>query len=286
MADEQKAHEPLFRNISDTARWVAVYRARESARPDAVFRDPLAERLAGERGREIAAAQPFSEKHSWSFVARTWLFDHFIAQEVGRGADTVINLAAGLDTRPYRMPLPPALRWIEVDLPELLAYKEDVLRGEKPVCQLERVALDLTDVSARRALFARLGGASTSTVVVTEGLIIYLARDEVGALARDLALQPSFRRWVIDITSPGLMAMLQKNTGALQETAPFRFAPEEGPAFYASVGWPPLEVRSMLQAAGRLKRLHFPMNIFALLPEPKQPAGKRPWGGVVLLGRG
>ena len=42
------------RNISDTARWVAYFRARETQRPDALFRDPFAERLAGERGFEIA----------------------------------------------------------------------------------------------------------------------------------------------------------------------------------------------------------------------------------------
>jgi O-methyltransferase involved in polyketide biosynthesis len=41
--------EPLVRNIADTARWVAWFRAQETLRPDAVFRDPLAARLAGER---------------------------------------------------------------------------------------------------------------------------------------------------------------------------------------------------------------------------------------------
>ena len=40
-------------HISDTARWVAVYRAMETARSDALFRDPFAERLAGERGQQI-----------------------------------------------------------------------------------------------------------------------------------------------------------------------------------------------------------------------------------------
>src|SRR6185369_17641435 len=46
---------PLVSNVSDTARWVATYRAQETARPDALFKDPFAERLAGERGRAIAA---------------------------------------------------------------------------------------------------------------------------------------------------------------------------------------------------------------------------------------
>ena len=95
--------EPLVRNISDTARWAAVYRARETQRPDALFHDPLAEKLAGERGEEIAAAIPFSNKHTWSWVARTYLFDQFIAREIEQGVDLVLNLAAGLDARPYRM---------------------------------------------------------------------------------------------------------------------------------------------------------------------------------------
>ena len=148
---------PLIRNVSDTALWVAVYRARETERPDAAFRDPFARRLAGERGEAIAASMPFFEKASWSFVARTVLFDRFIEEEVRAGTDLVVNLAAGLDARPYRMDLSPSLRWVEVDLPGILSYKEEVLAGEKPGCALERVALDLSDAPARRALFARLG---------------------------------------------------------------------------------------------------------------------------------
>ena len=75
-----------------------------------------------------------------AWVTRTYLFDRFIAQQIARGADTVVNLAAGLDARPYRMDLPRTLHWIEVDLPELLAYKEQALAREKPNCALERVA--------------------------------------------------------------------------------------------------------------------------------------------------
>ncbi|HMC32560.1 MAG TPA: class I SAM-dependent methyltransferase [Candidatus Angelobacter sp.] len=46
--------EPSLRNISDTALWVAIYRARETERPDALFRDPFARKLAGARGEQIA----------------------------------------------------------------------------------------------------------------------------------------------------------------------------------------------------------------------------------------
>src|SRR5215472_10005287 len=148
---------PLIRNISDTALWVAVYRARETERPDAVSRDPLARKLAGERGEQIARSMQFGERHAWSYVARTWLVDQMIARQVQQGTDMIVNLAAGLDTRPYRMDLPRALRWVEVDLTPMIDYKEQVLSAEKPACELTRVRMNLSDVDARRRLFANLG---------------------------------------------------------------------------------------------------------------------------------
>jgi hypothetical protein len=142
--------EAVVRNVSDTARWAAVFRARETARADALFRDPYAERLAGKMGVDIANTLPEGNSHAWAWVARTYLFDQFIAREIEQGTDMVVNLAAGLDARPYRMALPASLQWIEVDLPEILTYKEGILASEKPACALERVRTDLSDGSARR----------------------------------------------------------------------------------------------------------------------------------------
>ncbi len=283
-------NEPLIRDISDTARWVAVYRARETARSDAVFRDPYARALAGERGEQIAAALPFGDKNAWSFVARTYLFDRFIAKEVARGVDLVVNLAAGLDARPYRMELPPALKWVEVDLPEILDYKEAVLSGAKPACAVERVRLDLSNHDARRGLFSSLGRASTAgtrVLVIAEGLLIYLMRDEVGALARDLAEPPGFQRWIADVVSPGLLKMLDEEMGDLvrQAGAPYLFAPPEGPSFFAPYGWRPIQVRSLLKTAGQLQRLPPFMRLLSFLPESSGRQGSRPWAGVCLLGR-
>ncbi len=129
----------LIQNISDTAKWVAVFRAEESERPDAVFRDRFARRLAGEKGEQIANAIEFSRQNSWSFVARTYLFDEYIKQHVEQGYDAIINLAAGLDARPYRMDLPSSLKWIEVDLPGIILDKEKILADEKPNCELKRI---------------------------------------------------------------------------------------------------------------------------------------------------
>lgn len=276
--------EPLIRNVSDTARWVAVYRAQETERPDALFRDPFARRLAGERGEQIAKSMPLGRDNSWSMVTRTCLIDELVQDQVRDGVDTVINLAAGLDSRPYRMKLPPTLRWIEVDLPEILSHKEEILRNEKPACSLERIRLDLSDAPARRELFAALAGKSQKPLVITEGLLIYLNTEDVAGLAQDLAAPSSFKLWIIDIASPGLLKMLAKRMSRhLAESAPFKFAPPEGPDFFRPHGWEPVIVHSLLKNAARLRRLSLMMRFFALLPETPKSRRDRPWSGICLM---
>ena len=276
-----------IRDISDTARWMAVYRAQETERPDAVFRDPFARALAGERGQQIFEAMPFAQDNAWPFVARTHLIDRDIARGIKGGAEVVLNLAAGLDMRPYRMDLPPSLRWIEVDLPDILDYKEEVLGDAKPVCPVERVRLDLSNHDARRGLFGRVGRQAANVLVVTEGLLIYLMADEVCALGRDLAAQASFRYWINDIASPGLIAMLKERIGehVQQAGAPFLFAPTEGPAFFEKCGWKAIDVASMLKAARKLDRLPLFLRMMAMLPESSGPQGSRPWSGVCVFER-
>lgn len=279
------AAEPLIRNISDTALWVAMYRAWETEKRDAVFRDPYARRLAGKRGEEIMSTMKNANRHAWSYTARTYNVDALVKEEVARGADMIIDLAAGLDTRAYRMQLPSSLQWIEIDLPELLSYKDQVLKGEKAACRLERIPLDLANPAARRGIFEELGRASKHALVISEGLIVYLTGEEVCSLARDLADQPSFKRWATDLVSPPLLKMLQKQIGTplAQAGSPLKFGPAEGPRYFEKCGWQAIDVRSMLQSAAKLKRLPPLFRLFALFPDPKGNKPKAIWGGVVLL---
>ena len=273
------------RNVSDTARWVAYFRARETQRSDALFRDPYAERLAGEHGFRIANTLPDGNKHEWAWVARTYLFDQFLTGEIQEGAMLVVNLAAGLDARPYRMQLPANLQWVEVDLPEIIAYKEEILAKEKPKCQLERISLDLSDGPARRKLFEDLNRRATKIVVASEGLLIYFTPDEVTSLARDLSAASHFLNWVIDLASPGQLRLMQRSTGKqLSEAgAAFKFGPAEGANFFKAHGWEPIDVQGMLKTAAQFKRA--PVELLSLLPEPKGLPGNYPWTGVCLLKR-
>jgi methyltransferase (TIGR00027 family) len=229
----------------------------------------------------------FSGQNAWPFIARTVAFDEFISAQVESVVDTVVNLAAGLDVRPYRMTLPSSLKWIEVDLPGILDYKEEILAGEKPVCELERFRLNLADAVARRDLFEQIGRSAAKALIITEGLLVYLDPAEVDALATDLAKIPAFQSWVIDLTSPGLLRRLKQTLGPhlSQSGAEMRFAPPEGPDYFARHGWKTVKVHSMLHTAGRLKRLPFWMRLLAKFPECNGPQGSRPWGGVCLYSK-
>jgi methyltransferase (TIGR00027 family) len=135
--------EPLIQNVSDTAFLVAGYRSLESKRSDALFRGPLAEKLIGDRGQAILKSIGQRAKFGiWSIVIRTVIIDEFINFAIKDGVDTIINLGAGLDTRPYRMSLPTSLRWIEVDIPHIIDWKTNLLLSEKPICKLERIGVD------------------------------------------------------------------------------------------------------------------------------------------------
>jgi methyltransferase (TIGR00027 family) len=233
-----------IRHVSDTAFLVAYCRALESARPDALFHDPLAERLAGEKGRAITAAFPFAPMVRWNVAMRTVIIDEFITSAVARGVDTVLSLGAGLDTRPYRLDLPSELSWIEVDYPEMIAFKTERLVSETPLCRLERIGLDLADVGARRELLARVDSRASRLLVLTEGVILYLDESQVGALADELRALDHVHDWVVDYMSKESVAYRERaGRTRLPREARFKFAPSDWFGFFASHGWSVREVR-------------------------------------------
>jgi methyltransferase (TIGR00027 family) len=278
----------LVRNVSDTARWVAMYRAMETDRPDALFRDPFARRLAGDRGAEILEQMPRGKATAWPMIVRTAVFDELILRAISRdGVDTILNLAAGLDVRPYRLALPPTLRWIDVDLPEILAYKQEIMANERPSCKLETVALDLIDIPARRALFDKINNEGRHVMVVSEGLLVYLAPGDVRALAIDLRSERTFEWWLFDLASVGVLEYAQKSwQKSMGGGTLMQFAPREGTQFFTSLGWWLSEFRLTMKDARRLHR-EMPLAwLFRplLALELRKPQEKSKWRtGTVLL---
>lgn len=282
--------EALIRNVSDTARWVAFYRAMESERPDAIFKDPYARRLAGERGEAIVRTMPTGRQMAWAMIVRTAVMDEIILRVVKEGADCVINLAAGLDARPWRLPLPPSLRWIDVDHPQMIDDKLSTLSAEKPVCRYEGVRLDLSERGSRQALFAKISAGCRKALIITEGLLIYLPPDAVADLAADLHAHPAFQFWLMDLASPALLKMLTRRMGKTLDAgnAPFRFGPAEGTDYFAPHGWREIEWRSQIHEGLRLKRT-FPLagfwNFVGRFMGARRRAEFMRFSGIALLER-
>lgn len=275
--------EHTITHVSDTARWTALHRATESARPDALFSDPLAERLAGEQGRAIVAGVRWVDRSGWWLVARTKLIDDAIGDALANGCDRVLNLAAGLDTRPYRLDLPADLTWIEADLPKLLGEKTELLADQTPRCRLTRTAVDLADPDARDAFFNEALAGAKKAFVLTEGLSMYLEYSDVTALS-DAIMRPEVTWWMLDFAFPGLRTRINKNMAGIAESAPFKFAPENGLAFFEDLGWRAVEAEVVLEAAHRLHRLPLFMRPLAWLPRADlRNPGRKPSSAVALL---
>lgn len=248
-------------HISDTARWVAAFRAEESERPDALFHDPYARQLAGERGFALGHELAGRSTVKWSLAVRTVVFDDVVLRAVrDHGVNLVINLACGLDMRPYRLALPPGLRWVEADLPAILAHKVSVLGDVKPACLFERVSVDLADADARRALLARLHTPGTRSLVITEGLLLYLPAEAVADLGRDLHAQEGCQQWTFDLMHPLVLAGMRAayNRALAASGSKMQFAPWEGVLFFEALGWHRLAFHTFADEGSRLRRGFWP----------------------------
>lgn len=250
-------------NVSDTAFWVAHYRAVETKRVDALFHDPLAGVLAGEQGKKIAEAMPSWFMTEWVVAIRTCIIDEYIRQAIADGVEGVLNLGAGLDTRPYRMELPESFLWVEADYPRMIDYKQSRLLGEAPRCKLERVAVDLGNVTERERLFADIDARGKKILVLTEGVVPYLSVEDVGLLADDLLGMQHARYWIVEYLSSMAMQMRERS-GITKKTknAPFKFKPTDWFMFFSGHGWNVRGMRYFANEGERLKRdVRLPVKI-------------------------
>ena len=185
-------------HVSDTALLVAGCRAIESERPDALVRDPFAARLAGERGKAMFHSLPHPEIMGFGMAIRTRFLDELVLDAIAStGVATVINVGAGLDTRPWRLELPPDLRWIELDFSAMLDYKEGLMATETLHCRREQLTADVNDPAQRRTIYATAG--PVPSLMITEGLLMYLPAATVESFTIEARRESSIAHWISDI---------------------------------------------------------------------------------------
>jgi methyltransferase (TIGR00027 family) len=281
--------EKPVQHVSDTAHWIAHYRALESARKDALLKDPLAAVLAQARGGEISGRLGFSKAMGWSVAIRTFVIDQFILNAVADGVDTVVNLGAGLDTRPYRLNVPAQLKWIEADFPQIIEFKEGHLKNEKPRCDLRRVRLDLSNETERGRFLSEINASSRKALVLTEGVVMYLTNEDAAALAKALAAQDNFHYWITDYLSNYFMKLYHAGHMGrlLTDNIPFLFNPENWTEFFKNTGWSVKEMRYLSVEGGKLGRstpmpFYYRYFLRFFVPASKRESLKRLTGYALL----
>lgn len=278
--------DKLINNVSDTALWIAGYRAQETERRDAAFKDPFARKLAGEAGKQMVETTPHTEQMAFAMVTRTTAIDRLVQLAVLRGVDTVINLGAGLDTRPYRMELPKQLMWIEVDFPHVIEYKSKLLSNDQPACKLERISADLSQNAERKKIFETLGARTNKALIITEGVVAYLTNQQASELSKDLFSIPTFQYWIQDYNQGGFRN--NKFTRDLKKKlarTPLQFSEKYPLPFFGRDGWRVEENIYILDEADRIGRklpLKFPLSLFKVLfPKKVRQLGNRTYGYVM-----
>ncbi|MFC6066538.1 class I SAM-dependent methyltransferase [Streptomyces ochraceiscleroticus] len=234
--------------VSRTAQWTAAARALESERPDRLFNDSYARTVAADIGFELL--ERYAGAGTVPFLAiRTQYLDRAITRTVAEGGiRQVVFIAAGMDTRFYRLPWPDGVTVYELDRPALLDAKARMLADEPQPAGRTRhpVAVDLTE-EWTGALKEAGWQSERPTLWVVEGLLFFLPEDAVRTLLATLA----------DVSAPdSVLAGDVISRAALENPLsrpflkaladdgnPWLFGTEEPEQLLLDSGWSPREVK-------------------------------------------
>ncbi|WP_063058244.1 SAM-dependent methyltransferase [Nocardia sienata] len=177
--------------VGRTALMVAAARAAESARADHLFVDPYAADFLA----AVEVEQPVGgddaarmwDSFSSYLPIRTRFFDDYIL-DATRTVRQVVIVAAGLDTRAFRLPLPPEVVVYELDTAEMLTFKQRVLdaRGARPAGRRMTVPADLRE-NWGSSLVAAGFDSCTPTAWLVEGLLSYLSPEHNDRLLAEIS---------------------------------------------------------------------------------------------------
>jgi methyltransferase (TIGR00027 family) len=174
-------------SVGSTALFVATARALEAQKPDPLAVDPFAavfchavggsaaDVLDGKNPDHQLKTPDFGEHFVNYQGARTRYFDDYFRQAAAAGVPQIVLLAAGLDSRAYRLPWPDGTTIFELDQPQVLDFKREVLteQGATPNAERREVAIDLRE-DWPQALRDSGFDERQPSAWIAEGLLIYL----------------------------------------------------------------------------------------------------------------
>jgi methyltransferase (TIGR00027 family) len=227
--------------IATTALLVAALRAEESKRPDRLFEDPFADRLAGDAGRAALRSYRAAVGASIPIIeVRTRWFDEALLRAEAAGSRQFVSLAAGMDSRAYRLPWNEEVRLFELDQPGMLELKARALADAAPRCDRRAVAVDLAGDWAN-ALETHGFSRALPTTWLIEGILQYLEASVVQSLfAKIDALSAPASTLLYDVVGTSLLEAppLAATLHYMRELgAPWVFGTDDPESLVAPHGW-------------------------------------------------
>src|SRR5215471_2933218 len=233
-------------SVIQSARWAAAQRARESKRSDRLFFDPLAPAFSGQEGiTALQLSEKYNPRHedTADYIAiRTRFFDDVARNGAADGVRQVVLPAAGMDARAYRMPWPDSTTLYEIDHPELLAIKEEILQRQDraPECKRITIGADLTQDWAHLVVDSGFK-ANERSVWLIEGLFYYLDEPAVNHVLKEVSrLAAPGSVLVTDLVSRSLLTSpwMQQALKAMEEQGMgWRFGTDDPVGLFAVHGW-------------------------------------------------
>jgi methyltransferase (TIGR00027 family) len=232
-----------------TSVWTAAARALESEHPQRLFFDPYAAELAGPDGFSLLKKMHHDNPHLQEnapdpyLSIRTRYFDDSILRAIHQlSIRQVVMLAAGMDTRAFRLQWPRDLRLFEIDRKEVFDHKEPILDrlNAKASCSRRIVVADLTEDWVSAVIRSGLTTAKP-TAFLMEGLLTYLDSTFVGTLFQKLRHLASAGSWLgVDLV--GVEFLSSRYTRSFLEKleelgCPWRFGVTNPEGMLASFGW-------------------------------------------------
>lgn len=185
--------EKIKSDLGMTARWAAAVRAAESGREDRLFNDPWAAALAGKEGEDWLTGRPADS--TLTMTLRTRYFDDFLLRVSGQdGISQIVLMAAGLDTRAFRLNWMQGTRLFELDQLGVLEYKQEILDslGVKTNCERRVINIDLTQ-PWNTALATNGFDSQKTSCWLLEGFLFYLPNETITQIIDDIT----------DLAAPG-----------------------------------------------------------------------------------
>ncbi len=231
--------------ISFTARLMAYYRAQELKRKKPIIIDLFSERLAGNLSSFMDSHVRYSEM-DYPIVRSYFIEKNLLTPWcISRTKSQIILLGAGLDTRAYRFkPFKINSHTIfEVDFPNIIKYKEDILHDEKSFCNLIRLPLDLSNSEWTSMLLKKGYSVDLPTFWILEGLVYYLGKDNASSLIAKTAEMSSKKSQIfVDIMHqsrwfPTVNGLYNKTNDPILKHLKWGLDIKLVPSFFTNIGW-------------------------------------------------